>query len=51
MSMFSTPFFSVAELEGQPTHEPAMRTLTTPLGSSKSLREKKGKEGRGAVPE
>ena len=38
MSMFSTPFFSVADDDGQPTHEPASRTVTVPVSTSKPLR-------------
>ena len=38
MSMFSTPFLSVMEEEGQPEQEPASCTDTMPVSGSKPLR-------------
>jgi hypothetical protein len=33
MSMFSMPFLSVTEEEGQPTHEPCSSTYTIPFSN------------------
>lgn len=37
MSMFSTPFLSVTEEEGQPEQDPASCTDTMPVSGSKPL--------------
>lgn len=49
MSMFSTPFFSVTEEEGQPEQDPASCTDTMPVSGSKPLRRKHARAHGGMI--